>query len=108
MGLNKEANCDRLPGKTWLYFLKGLRLKPLGLSSSVVRITKELLLMFMHMKLRVRETNLRVNEPDHHCQSKFRRNPSHQGEALHGKPSSQETIKLSYRTRRPQDPRVPR
>lgn len=42
-------------GKLGFRFLKGLRLKSLGLSYSVLLITKELLLTFMHMKQEVKE-----------------------------------------------------
>lgn len=42
-------------GKPGFMFLKGLRLKSLGRSYFVVLITKELLLMFMHMQHGVKE-----------------------------------------------------
>lgn len=54
-----------------------------------------------------KQTNLNVDEPNHHFQSKFEKNSSHQGEVLHGKPGSQATVRTTYQVRRPQDPSAP-
>lgn len=70
---------------------------------------RELLLTSVSMKQEAenKQTNLNVDEPNHHFQSKFEKNSSHQGEVLHGKPGSQATVRTTYQARRPQDPSAP-